>query len=261
MFYGQVAEWKRLVKNTSFHPNPALSGLARLAALGCASRSRCCWVAGVTMKVCIELLSKDLQRYPSKANSRIANMDFGLLQQRHDIRRLIFEWFVSSKKQRSPFDAFRDLWQSFNEWAKLVTRQRIDRHWVDALMLNTKAQQMFALLVSDDEEFLFTARNFQRWWPIFDAETINERGLRWQFGNRDEARSYYFGHNIPFSPPCWKRHSVIPLDWPHTLSALYQVRNNLVHGAKSRSRVNSELVKDAYGVLFVFLDKGKWLLE
>ena len=216
------------------------------------------------MSVCIELLSKDLQRDPSKANSRTAKGDFGLLQQRDDIRQLIFGWFISSKEQHSPFDAFRDLWQSLNEWAKLVTRQRRDRYWVDALMLDTKAQQVFALLASDNEEFLFTAKNFQRWWPIFDAETINERRLRWNIEHRDKARKYYMRHKVSYSPPCWERHfqneGSIPLDWPHTLSALYQVRNNLIHGAKNKSEINSKIVEDAYRVLFAFLDKGNWLL-
>jgi len=39
LFKQRCVAWQ----GAGFHPNPALSGLARLAALGYASRSRCRW--------------------------------------------------------------------------------------------------------------------------------------------------------------------------------------------------------------------------
>ena len=42
----------------------------------------------------------------------------------------------------------------------------------------------------------------------------------------------------------------VPADWPHTLAALYRVRNNLFHGQKATFRPRDEaIVKDAVEVL------------
>jgi hypothetical protein len=58
---------------------------------------------------------------------------------------------------------------------------------------------------------------------------------------RDSYRDKCFG-TIPnfgpgdYAPPCYRRHQADNtdyLDWPHTMSAIYRVRNNLLHGAKT----------------------------
>jgi hypothetical protein len=63
---------------------------------------------------------------------------------------------------------------------------------------------------------------------------------------------------IKFEPACWKRHmdegGSIPMDWPHTLAALYRVRCNLFHGEKAPySEIDRTIVRAALRVLVYFL--------
>jgi hypothetical protein len=43
-------------------------------------------------------------------------------------------------------------------------------------------------------------------------------------------------------PQCYLEHDAVPLDWGHTLAALYRVRCNLFHGEKARSSENDRVV-------------------
>jgi hypothetical protein len=77
-----------------------------------------------------------------------------------------------------------------------------------------------------------------------------------------------------YRPECWELHTrhisgdrigtndSVPLDWPHTLHAIYIVRCNLFHGAKSRySDADSKLVLYAFQVLVHFMHTGGYLTD
>jgi hypothetical protein len=55
-------------------------------------------------------------------------------------------------------------------------------------------------------------------------------------------------------------HEHTPLDWGHTLAALYRVRCNLFHGEKARNSENDRLVVSAaYDTLHAFVDEARLL--
>jgi hypothetical protein len=67
-----------------------------------------------------------------------------------------------------------------------------------------------------------------------------------------------------YAPQCWKRHHdakvPVPLDWPHTLAALYRVRCNLFHGEKAaHSEMDQRIVADALRTLVSFLREAQYL--
>lgn len=56
--------------------------------------------------------------------------------------------------------------------------------------------------------------------------------------------------------------NLVPLDQPHTLHAIYVMRCNLFHGAKSRySDADSKLVLYAFQVLDYLMHSGGYLVE
>ncbi|MDO8691418.1 MAG: hypothetical protein Q7R39_15655, partial [Dehalococcoidia bacterium] len=64
------------------------------------------------------------------------------------------------------------------------------------------------------------------------------------------------------APCCSKRHmdgnEAIPLDWPHTLAALYRVRCNLFHGEKALDSENDgQVVAAALRALLGFMPKAE----
>jgi len=80
--------------------------------------------------------------------------------------------------------------------------------------------------------------SFRYLWPIFRAVDLPEdaRRSRPQHRGRQRVVDYYQLRcpDVQRSPDCHLTHDDrIPLDWPHTLEALYRVRCNLFHGQKS----------------------------
>ena len=94
---------------------------------------------------------------------------------------------------------------------------------------------------------------------------------------REIEKARAIGANIQadiYRPQCWELHtnhrignllgdnSTVPLDWPHTLHALYVIRCNLFHGAKSRySEGDARLVLYALQVLTSLIHLGRYITE
>ena len=83
--------------------------------------------------------------------------------------------------------------------------------------------------------------------------------------SRCDVRNHYFSSGATkFEPQCWQTHNAsgeeAPLDWAHTLAALYRVRCNLFHGEKSaHSEMDQRVVHAALKVLVDFLDEAEYL--
>ncbi len=73
-----------------------------------------------------------------------------------------------------------------------------------------------------------------------------EHGIDYWAGfheSREEmAEAYFHAGAQKFEPRSYREHDVVPIDWGHTLVALYRVRCNLFHGEKARSSENDQLV-------------------
>ena len=157
------------------------------------------------------------------------------------------------------FEAFIFGWFAVNGWAACVTGQDGDAQYISALGRSPELREQFQSLLARDDEFSRVARAFHSLWPIFKAQDIRRGGHHVPV-NLDRAGiiQHYLtaGLNV-YAPKCWSYHQAaeepVPLDWPHTLAAIYRVRCNLFHGEKSaHSEMDQIIVLAAYRVLIGF---------
>jgi len=183
-------------------------------------------------------------------------------------KRLICGWFNRAWRNRdcSPensFEPFIFAWIAFNSWGMCVTGYERDVDIIDALAVNQKLSEDFQELMGDSKEFREAARKFHRLWPIFKVQSIRRKGLYYHFPNweRGEIIEYYLNHDVKdYEPRCWKYHrergEEVPLDWAHTLKAIYRVRCNLFHGEKAaHSEMDQKIVSSAFRILLYMLEK------
>lgn len=178
--------------------------------------------------------------------------------------RLIRGWFKRawSKRDCKPEDSFEPFifaWIAFNGWAVCVTDRERDREYIDALIINDHLSDSFNELLSNrTSPFAENAEQFRKLLPIFKAQDIRRhRIILPSEGQRPELIQKYLDAGLThYEPQCAVRHGQsIPLDWAHTLPALYQVRCNLFHGEKrAHSEMDQAIVWNAYLVLIHFFD-------
>lgn len=175
-------------------------------------------------------------------------------------RQLIRGWFQRAwadrnSAPRDSFEPFIFTWIAFNGWAVCVTNLDRDAVWKRALMEDASLNNSFERLLESGTRAW--AEEFRAMWPIFQARRIRQTQIRF-----DESRQVtiqrYLRDGIPHEPMCWDVHfrdsEAIPLDWFHTLPALYQVRCNLFHGQKAMHVENDQfIVSRAYLVLVHFM--------
>lgn len=157
------------------------------------------------------------------------------------------------------FEAFIFAWFAVNGWAACVTGKDRDSEYIRALLRSSEITNQFQVLFDSDAMFRIAALEFQKYWPIFKAQDIRRAGHRSPVqADRPAVVRHYFDRNLQaFEPQCWKFHmdagEDVPLDWPHTLAAIYRVRCNLFHGEKSaHSEMDREIVRTALLVLVGF---------
>lgn len=182
-----------------------------------------------------------------------------------EVRKLIQGWFDRAWAMRgcstsSSYEPFIFAWMAFNGWAACVTGEDQDREWRVRLMLDEGVNADFAAALEDAQSPLLTnTQEFRELWPVFKARELRHRQLRCR-GNRCEVVDAYLRAGITdFEPGCWARHREagegVPLDWPHTLAALYSVRCNLFHGEKSADfEADTLMVFRAFRVLVHILE-------
>ncbi|MEW6388608.1 MAG: hypothetical protein AB1491_13925 [Thermodesulfobacteriota bacterium] len=191
----------------------------------------------------------------------------------NDGKRLISSWFKRAWDKRNCekkdcYEPFIFTWIAFNGWSACVTSYDTDRDWMHSLMLSVDVCQKFNTLIADNNSiFSQYANEFKYYWPIFKSQEIRRRGIqRISNKNREYIVNHYLSNNVnKFEPQCWTKHrerqEEAPLDWPHTLAALYRVRCNLFHGEKSPDSENDRLiVSSAFRVLVHFLKDAHYIL-
>jgi hypothetical protein len=167
------------------------------------------------------------------------------------------------------FEPFIFTWIAFNGWAACVSGLDRDREWLDALMEDQTISSDFERLVSSHESSISThAHAFYGMWPIFKAQDLRRRGVfRHHSGERQHIIDYYRAAGVEhYEPQCWFRHQQegmpMPLDWPHTLAALYRVRCNLFHGEKAaHSEMDAAIVSSAFRTLVHFLHEAQYITQ
>ena len=164
-------------------------------------------------------------------------------------RKLIQSWAERAAAQfdcaeRDSFEPFIFGWIALNGWACCVTAEDRDSDYLDALLLDADLNREFQELLATD--LLAAADEFQSTWPIFSSKDIGYN-VEWG-GTREQVIERYMTINPPpgRKPACAflhrERGEEVPVDWAHTLSAIYQVRCNLFHGYKGVYSENDVLI-------------------
>ncbi len=178
-------------------------------------------------------------------------------------QRLVMSWFERAYQARGDedecFEAFIFAWFAVNGWAACVTGRDRDADYIRALERSEELRERFTSLLAKDCGFSQVAGAFHSLWPIFKAQDIRRSGHHLP-ANLDRAGivQHYLGEGLSVcAPECWVGHKAagepVPLDWPHTLAAIYRVRCNLFHGEKSaHSEMDRRIVLAAYKVLIGF---------
>ncbi|PKN67572.1 MAG: hypothetical protein CVU57_02395 [Deltaproteobacteria bacterium HGW-Deltaproteobacteria-15] len=179
-----------------------------------------------------------------------------------DFKEFTKGWLEAANREqdRNPFMAILSLWIPFNSWlTQVVNRSGLgkpylpfgDYHLVESACRDRMLNARFDSLLKNGE-FHTIAHEFRSLWPIFEPATLNFCGIPlWQSWNQPQDRNDYrrecfakidgaktiTDHSRIFAPKCFRLHGGepddVPLDWSHTLSAIYKVRCNLFHGKKS----------------------------
>jgi hypothetical protein len=176
-------------------------------------------------------------------------------------------WQARECRVEDSFEPFIFDWFALNGWAACVSGVDQDRAYLDALMCDRRMCEDFLRLVPDSgSPFGSRAADFAQRWPIFEVRELRRRCIiSYSEGDRDTMVNNYLSLGAcKFQPQCWKRHrdagEPVPLDWPHTLAALYRVRCNLFHGEKSsHSEIDQYLVSCAFRTLLHFFRAAGYL--
>jgi hypothetical protein len=200
------------------------------------------------------------------------------LRLRPDGREIISRWAKRADHSLTArpgnyFEPFIYAWIAFNGWAACCSKKERDREIILTLSADRELQTDFQVLCGRDENVNAAADAFRELWPILKAIQLRERGLlRGTSGlpRRDVVQEYLAADRrwrsqqatprrpIERAPECherhWDAHERIPLDWPHTLAAIYRVRCNLFHGEKAdRSEMDKLIVASATKTLVPFV--------
>lgn len=206
---------------------------------------------------CKELLSKDARKR-EKLGEPQRGVSRDRFQELHpEGRKLIHGWAERAVGQSNcdPLDSFEPFifgWIALNGWACCVTGEDRDSDYLDAMLLDSGLDGKFKELMAGD--LSTAAREFQSTWPIFSSKDIGYSVT--SAGSRKEVIERYRAIDPPLGckPPCAFLHRSrgegVPVDWSHTLSAIYQVRCNLFHGYKGAYSENDvSIVSKAFRVL------------
>lgn len=199
---------------------------------------------------CIELLSREAQKRARREEAQPGAVIRHRFEELHqEGRKLIQGWAERAAAQvdcaeRDSFEPFIFGWIALNGWACCVTAEDRDSDYLDALLLDSDLGRGFKGLLATD--LLAAARDFQSVWPIFSSKDIGYN-VEW-VGTREQVIGRYMEINPPpgRKPACAFMHrdrgEEVPIDWQHTLSAIYQVRCNLFHGYKGVYSENDVLI-------------------
>lgn len=178
---------------------------------------------------------------------------------------LIEGWYRHARRLHEAgagvFEPFIFTWIAINAWGACVTDEDRDRYYVVGLAADQHLQHSFQELLQSNPAFESAANAFAELWPIFKVKELRRLRLlhrRQGTESRSARVSFYLSNGArEVAPDCWLRHLAEgsrPVDWPHTLSAIYRVRNNLFHGEKSaHSEMDRRIVAAAYQVLVRFV--------
>ncbi len=189
-----------------------------------------------------------------------------------DGRKLISGWFGRAWQSRDArpedcFEPFVFAWFAVNGWAACVTGEDTDRDYLKILAADEAITKDFRELTADiGKPSAIYAEEFAAYWPVFEVKDLRKKKiLRSQKGERIAVVNRYLNEGAEkFEPQCWQEHKVlgepVPVDWAHTLFAIYRVRCNLFHGEKAaHSEMDQMIVAKAFKTLVHFFSSAQYI--
>jgi hypothetical protein len=175
-------------------------------------------------------------------------------------------------REGEPFERLIYLWVAFNAWlSEIIDPPEMAES--DAALVSTAARDAqladrFNDLLANDATFSDRVKHFQGLFPVSNVRSLDRHHIGpwedWRM-SRPEYRAVCFRQKLSvrdYKPRCYLDHQsraagpagdpmLVPLDWPHVLAPMYQVRCNLFHGGKSfRLPTDISIVSLAYQVLW-----------
>jgi hypothetical protein len=162
---------------------------------------------------------------------------------------------LPSRRTTRPIDHLWTLWTGFNAWGTAAVpdrrRSHEDLYLIHCLAVEPRFRNRFDGLM-DDQAFAEAAQQLASLAPIFQVVWLRNNAISaWHAAS--ESRAQYISkvrdrdpfvtvgsNRLPaFAPGCALEHidsmGAVPVDWPHIVHLIYQVRCNLVHGGKGYS--------------------------
>jgi hypothetical protein len=140
-----------------------------------------------------------------------------------------------------------------------VTGAAHDAAMVRDIGANRHMTAAFKGLRRDAPDFRDLASEFSEQWPIYRSQDVAKHlggNYPYRFASREEfTASVEKDNRIKRSPANWAKGGEVT--WADMISAIYQVRCNLVHGHKSvYSMSDRELVSSSYKLLLAFVERS-----
>lgn len=165
------------------------------------------------------------------------------------------ELMSSGGGRQSAFLPFMNIWMGFNGWMESVTEKSSDAAMINALTENRRMMDAYADLLETDHRFRRGVLSFAELWPVLNVRDVKKklgRDAFWQYGH-EELMEACRQAEVKIQPLGW-RPGGLPT-WAQVLRAIYLVRCNLFHGAKSpQNGRDRQLVQNANDVLRRYID-------
>ncbi len=159
-----------------------------------------------------------------------------------------------------PFEPFIHAYIALNGWAASCSGTDTDQFQVEAMAADLALETKFQAFCQADPKYRRSAEAFRDLWPIFKAAELRKRWIQPRGRDRSQVVLNYLAEAPPIehAPSCYQaqKHDTegYPLDWAHTVDAIYRVRCNLFHGEKGLYNENDRaIVSAAANVLVPFV--------
>ena len=168
------------------------------------------------------------------------------------------------------------LWVTINAWASIVvpdkTKNHEDVYLIHAMSADAVFVERFKELMDKQTHFFTRGNELVSLAPVFQVLWLRNNNIgAWHPENPRKDYVQYVLAKKPFKisknidgsesklyhyrPECAQMHidknEPIPVDWPHTLHIIYQIRCNLFHGGKNySSERDRRFIEHAYMILW-----------
>lgn len=177
----------------------------------------------------------------------------------HQGRQICIDYYLKAGQAADEYHGFIDLWLSFNSWMACVSGAERDADMVRSIGNDQRLSQSFVDLMREEPTFGQRTKEFAEMWPIFKVQDVIRfmgRDFPYHHGNRrDFTEAVVDDPRIKRQPNPWTPGQEVR--WSDLISAIYQVRCNLMHGHKSlSSESDRELVGRSLDLLRTFIDRS-----